>query len=195
MIHPANERISIIETMMKLERISADNLELAVSVQETLFPNESARVNFEESISGAADYEYYLIYEDDTCAGVIGIYSLQDDPCSAWLGWFGILSQFRRNHLGSEALKKFEEMAAAKHFKYARFYTDEEDNDTAIAFYKAAGYTPEPYRNEDDEVCMKYKTLIFSKTLCDEPVPLWNNRNMHLTAQIAKQEEGNRRHT
>jgi len=178
--------------MLKLERITADNLELAVSVQETLFPSESGRVNFEESVNGTTDYEYYLLYDNDTCAGVIGIYSVEEDPDSAWLGWFGILSQFRRKHLGSEALKKFEQMAAAKHFRYARLYTDEEDNDTAIAFYKANGYTPEPYRNKEDELCLKYRMLIFSKTLRDEAVPLWNHRNIHLTSQIAKQEAGKR---
>ena len=99
---------------MTLERITEDNLHYAVSVQEELFPGESARTNYEESLLPETDYEYYLLYEGGACAGIIGLYRYPEDADSAWLGWFGIRRGFRRRALGSTALKLFEDMAAAR---------------------------------------------------------------------------------
>ena len=65
-------------------------------------------------------------------------------------------------------------------------------NDVAISFYKANGYVSEQYENPQDPICLKIKTLIFTKALVDEPLILWNNRNIHLMEQIAKQEQYNR---
>ena len=130
---------------MEFERIAENNLEYAVQIQEELFPGESGRANFEEAVEGNADYEYYLIYEQGSCAGITGLYRYPEDDESAWLGWFGIRAGFRRQGLGSKALKMFEDMAAAKGYGFARLYTDAEDNDAAIAFYKANGYIMEPY--------------------------------------------------
>ena len=172
---------------MNLERITENNLNYAVSIQEELFPGESARTNYEESLEHPSDYEYYLICHDGACAGIIGLYRCAEDPDSAWLGWFGIRKDYRRKHLGSAALKLFEDMAAAKGYRFARLYTDAENNDAAISFYRANAYISEPYLNEHDPACMKYKTLIFSKPLGDNEPVLWNNRSIHLTEQIAKQ--------
>jgi hypothetical protein len=64
---------------MTLERITESNIDFAVRIQEELFPGESGRANFEESIEGESDYSYYLLYEDGVCVGVIGLYSYPED--------------------------------------------------------------------------------------------------------------------
>ena len=172
---------------MNLERITEDNINYAVSIQEELFPGESARTNYEESLDPSSDYEYYLICHEGACAGIIGLYHYAEDKDSAWLGWFGIRESYRRQHLGSAALKMFEHMATAKGYYFARLYTDALNNDAAIAFYLANGYISEPYLNVHDPACMTYKTLIFTKPLADKELVFWNNRSIHLTEQIAKQ--------
>ena len=175
---------------MHLERITENNIDFAVSIQEELFPGESARANYEESLEESSGYEYYLICMGDDCAGIIGLYRYPEDPESAWLGWFGIREGFRRRHLGSDALKRFEEMAISRKYRFARLYTDALNNDAAIAFYSANGYVCEPYLNPEDPACLQYKTLIFSKSLSDEPLISWNGRTIHLTEQIEKQRRG-----
>ncbi len=176
---------------MTLERITENNLNYALQIQKELFPKESARANYEESFEKTSAYEYYLLYENEACIGIIGIYTYPEDSDSAWLGWFGIRESFRRKKLGSRALKKYEEMAISKGFRFARLYTDAENNDAAISFYKANGYICEPYHKIHDPACMKYKTVIFSKSLSSEPLVLWHSRTIHLTEQIAKQEKYN----
>ena len=58
-----------------------------------------------------------------------------------------------------------------------------------ITFYRLSGINPitgNPiYRKLFTH--SKYKTLIFSKSLTSEELVPWNNRNIHLTEQIAKQ--------
>lgn len=174
---------------MTLERITESNIGYAVEIQAELFPNESGRANFEESLLTLSDFAYYLICQDDACIGVIGLYRYPEDPCSAWLGWFGIRKPFRRKGLGSAALRMFEEMAAEKGYHFARLYTDAENNDAAIAFYKANGYSSEPYFNPHDPASLEYPSLIFSKALTEEELVPWNGRNIHLTEQIAKQQK------
>ena len=147
---------------MTLERITEKNIDYAIQIQEELFPGESGRTNFEESMDESSGYEYFLLYEDGTCIGVIGIYSYPEDQNSAWLGWFGIREDFRRKKFGTTALKAFEEMAAARGYLFAQ--------------------------NPQDPACMKYRTVIFSKPLTSRPLEFWNNRSIHLTEQIAKQE-------
>ena len=86
---------------MTLERITEKNIDYAIQIQEELFPGESGRTNFEESMDKSSGYEYFLLYEDGTCIGVIGIYSYPEDQNSAWLGWFGIREDFRRKKFGT----------------------------------------------------------------------------------------------
>lgn len=172
---------------MRLERITENNMEYALLIQGELFPGNSARTNYEESLDDASVYEYYLIYEDEACVGIIGLFRYSADPDSAWLGWFGIREGFRRKHLGSAAMKLFEDMARSRGYRFARLYTDAVNNDAAIAFYKANAYISEPYLNPQDPACLKYKILIFTKPLADNPLILWNNRNIDLTEQIEKQ--------
>lgn len=172
---------------MTLERVTADNLAYAVEIQSELFPGESGRANFEDSLAPGAGYAYFLLREGGACVGIIGLYTYPEDPDSAWLGWFGIREGYRRQGLGARALGLFEDMAARRGFTFARLYTDAEDNGAAVAFYRARGYVSEPYDNPADPAALIYKTLIFSKSLTGAPLTPWNSRSIHLTEQIARQ--------
>lgn len=176
--------------MLTFERITKENINMAVQIQQEIFPKYSAKTNYEESVSGATDNEYFLIKLQELYVGITGIYCCESDSDSAWLGWFGIREGFRRNNLGTMALQFFEEMALAKGYKFARLYTDENNNDVALSFYKSNGYIGESYHNNQDPACAKNKVIIFSKSLTSDPVILWDNKNINLTEQIAKQTNG-----
>ncbi|MCR4949803.1 MAG: GNAT family N-acetyltransferase [Solobacterium sp.] len=173
--------------MIHLVRVTKENLDYAVFIQNTLFPSFNGQANFEDSVSGKADNEYDLVYDQDVCVGITGIYTYDTDPDSAWLGWFGILEPYRRRHYGKETIRLFEEAAKARGFHHTRIYTDRYDNETAIAFYTSCGYTSEIYDNPYDPACYEYPMLIFSKSLNGSPVIPWNNRSIHLTEQMEKE--------
>ena len=128
-----------------------------------------------------------MIEENGEIVGISGLYFYAVDPTSAWLGWFGILKEYRRLHLGSKALKIFEAMAVKLGFKTARLYTDKFDNDIAINFYRSNGYTEEDYLLDEDPASKKYPLFIFSKSLDGTKVTRWNNKNIGFTKQTEKQ--------
>lgn len=173
---------------MKTIDLNKDNLQTAIDIQRAIFPTHDASQNYIDSVDGTTANKYFLLYEDGIgYVGISGLYSLKADPESAWLGWFGILEQYRRNRYGSEALRLFELRAKELGYKYCRVYTDRDDNDSAIDFYKSNGYAFEEYVNPSDPCCFDYPVLIGRKSVCDKPAPLWNNRDMDFTRQIFKQ--------
>ncbi len=169
---------------MELVKVTKENIEEAVSLQKELFPDENGRANLEASLMDGSVFTYALIYEEGELAGIIGIYEYDEDHESAWLGWFGIREGLRRRQLGSKAIRRFEEEASARGYRFARLYTDASDNDAAIAFYRKNGYVSELYMNPDDPASIEYPMLIFSKSLTSDPLVPWNSRNIHLTEQI-----------
>ncbi|MCR5794613.1 MAG: GNAT family N-acetyltransferase, partial [Solobacterium sp.] len=120
--------------MPSLVPVTKENLEYAVRIQNTIFPEYNGEANYIDSITGKTDSAYSLVYDGDTCIGITGLYTYDTDPDSAWLGWFGILEPYRRRGHGRELIRLFEEAARERDFSHTRIYTDRYENDTAIAF-------------------------------------------------------------
>lgn len=173
---------------MKLIPLTSDNLDDIIKIQHAIFPSHDASQNYIDAVAGTTDYKYYLLYVEDVgYVGITGVYSVQADSESAWLGWFGILKEYRRNHYGSEAMRLFEEYSKKLGYKYCRLYTDRDDNKATIKFYEANGYVLEPYENPLDPACFDFPVLIGTKCLLSAPMEKWNNRDMEFTRQIFKQ--------
>ena len=131
--------------------------------------------------------EYYLLIKDGKTVGVTNAYCYGHSKESRWLGWFGILAEYQRKGLGSEALRLFELDSKQKGFTHARVFTDKFENEGAIAFYQKNGYTSEDYYCKEDVASTYYKVLIFSKNLCGNKVVGWNNKSISLTLELKKQ--------
>ena len=173
--------------MLTQVQIDRNNFSYALALQRELFPEFSAEVNYRESVEKITTNRYYLLYDGGTCVGISGIYEYEADPTSAWLGWFGILPAFRRRGYGSAAIRLFEEEARSRGYTHTRLYTDKYDNEAAVAFYEANGYTSEEYLNAEDAVIKQFPILIFSKRLSCGEVRKWNHKFIDMTGQIAKQ--------
>lgn len=174
--------------MLKYVAINKENLELAKKIQNEIFPDHDASKNYEESVCGVTENRYYLVQnEAGEFVGVSGLYRLPCDPESAWLGWFGILKQYRRKGYGSKTIRLFEAEAHKLGYLYCRFYADRFNNDTALDFYRKNGYSLEVYETWQDPASFDFPILVGGKSISDSPLKLWANRNMGFTAQIFKQ--------
>nr|MCR5307674.1 GNAT family N-acetyltransferase [bacterium] len=111
-----------------------------------------------------------------------------NDKDNAWLGFFGIKEDYRDKGYGKKSLKLTEEYAKSAGFKYMRLFTDKLDNEKAISFYEANGYSFEDYDCDKEELKDEFNVVIGSKSLCDEEVPLWDNKFINLTKQTYKQQ-------
>ena len=173
---------------MEFILIDKSNLDTAHEIENIIFPHYDALKNYLDSIFDPKKSGYYLIKENNTFIGIIGIYSYDAYPEDAWLGWFGLLQEYRGKGYGKKGLEFFEELARNRGFRYARLFTDTLNNDNTRNFYKHHDYFEERYINFSDPASLKYPISIFSKSLYEERCPRWNNRDIHFTKQVHKQQ-------
>ena len=176
---------------IRFVRITKENLELACKVQNDIFPVEDARENYIEMVNQdpyREELDYYIVYLDETPIGVTGIYAYYEYPDDAWLGWFGILKEYRHNGYGGIVLDKTIELAKEKGYKNFRLYTDENAK-SAHKLYKSRGLVGELYDNKDDQIeGFDGDLFVYSVSLTDKPIDMWNNRVLGLKEQGKKQE-------
>ena len=119
---------------------------------------------------------------------------LQPDTNSIWLGWFGVLNEFRRKGYGQQILIDTINMAKylAKKYpiKYFRLYTSEKDDSITPPLYYKIMDIKEYYNNVND-VNYDNTCVIFSKSLFETPITYWNDRFLNLKEIIAAQKLGN----
>lgn len=108
----------------------------------------------------------------------------------AWLGWFGILPEFRKKGYGSIVFDETVSLAKQKGYKSFRLYSEEYFTD-AHRLYRSKGMISEIYNNIDDKDPYEpdVTTLIFSMSLTDEKIELWNNKILGLKEQGIKERE------
>ena len=171
-------------------KIDYDNLNLACEIQNKIFPKEDARQNFIEQInkdSYRKEMEYYIVYLENIPIGVTGIYSYNEYPESAWLGWFGILEEYRNKGYGGIVLDKTIELARQKGYSKFRTYTDEYAK-SAHKLYASRGLVKELYDNEEDKDEYFISDIyIYSISLTKESIDLWNNKILGLKEQGRKE--------
>lgn len=175
---------------IQFELITYNNLETACNIQNEIFPEEDARENFLEQIRKdpyRKEMSYYIVYLDKEPIGVTGIYAYHEYPETAWLGWFGILNKYRKKGYGGIVLDKTIELAREKGYKKFRLYTDEYAK-SAHKLYESRGLVKELYNNEDDkDEYFIADIYIYSISLTEEPVDLWDNKILGLKEQGEKE--------
>ncbi len=174
---------------IRFDEVTYENLEIAVSIQNKIIPEENGKQNYIEGITNdpyRKEMVNYIIYADDTPVGVVGLYSYNEYPSDAWLSWFGILDEYQKRGYGSLAFDFFEKLAKEKGYTSIRVYTDN-SFEKAIRLYKSKGMIEEKYSNklESDEI--NNITIIFSKSLTNKKVELWNDKFLGLTKQSEKE--------
>ena len=186
--------------MLKYVEIINDNIEFATKVQMRIFPNESAYEHFKFTIERNLEYEkYFLVYDGDIVIGVTGLYSNEDifETNSLWLGWFGVLEEYRSKGYGKQILIDTIEMAKklAKKYpiKYFRLYTSERDDKIAQPLYEKVMDIKEYYNNPDD-INYDGTCLIYTKSLDDEKPTYWNDKFLNLKTIVEEEEKSNERY-
>ena len=122
---------------MKLIPIDQYTIVHACQIQHLLFPQENcfADRDYENGyLYPERGQEYWLLEVDGAWVGTAGIYHLKVEPETAWLGWFGILPEYRRRGYATEAIRLFEDVARSRGYLYARLFTERTDA-AAIACY------------------------------------------------------------
>lgn len=77
-------------------------------------------------------------------------------------------------------------LAKEKGYLSIRVYTSSEF-DVAIKLYQNKKMISERYNNKLECVEINEETIIFSKSLTNKKIDLWNNKYLELTSQIEKE--------
>lgn len=169
---------------LRFEEISKDNIKVAAKLQYEIFPNSSAYSVYKSKITGERKDLYigYIAYMGDKPIGVTEIYEIPEYSDTVWLSWFGIKKEYRKLGYGKQILDYTIEMAKALNKKYLRLYTFEIWNSEAQVFYERNMDLGEYYYNEKEHKdIFEGKPKIFSISLCDEEVELWNNKFINIS--------------
>lgn len=175
--------------ILKYVEVDNDNLELAIKIQNAIFPDEDGRQNYIEGITNdpyRKEMVNYIAYDGENPIGVVGLYSYNEYPDSAWLSWFGVLEEYRQKGYASHMFDFFEDKSKEKGYTSVRVYTDD-SFDKAVLFYEKKGMIKEFYSNELESDEINNTTIIYSKSLTKENVEKWNNKFLGLTAQSEKE--------
>lgn len=175
------------------EKVTTKNIKGAIKAQRTIFPGEDGAINLQICADKSLVKKYYGKESDyrevfeawvardkkDNIVGITGIYSYFEYPEDAWLGWFGVLPNFRRLGYGQKIL--LWTMARAKDlgFKNFRLYTDLVDDKEAVELYRKVGMIEEPYLTE----VLDANTFIFSKSLNSNITEKLGNKMLFLKEQ------------
>lgn len=174
---------------LKYIEVDNNNLELAIKIQNAIFPLEDGRKNYVEGInhdSYRKEIVNYIVYDNTIPVGVVGLYSYNEYPNDAWLSWFGVLQEYRQKGYGSKIFDFFENLSLEKGYTSIRVYTDDEF-DKAILLYEKKKMIKEFYKNELENEKINDCTIIYSKSLTKKKTEKWNNKFLGLTMQSEKE--------
>ena len=174
---------------MEFVLVDFTNYKKAIEIQNTIFFFFYGTINILASLGRelfiektGIDYvddhvKYFIVYDNNEEIGITGLYYYDNE--SAWLPWFGVLPEKRNKSYGERILLKTIDLAKQEGFKTMRLYTDKVENANAIRLYEKVGFVGEKYSAEK----LAYDCYIYSKSLCNEKVELWNNKVLGLSYQ------------
>lgn len=169
---------------IKIVKVNRCNYKTAIKIQADIFPNEKSADDIMSSVTHKSDIfnllEYFLIKVDGTFVGICGLYSYKIHAGDAFLGWFGVLEQYRKNGYGTFALLKMMDYAKQKGFNNFRLYTDDVNSFEACKIYDKYFDIKEVYKLEETGFFKEGNIMVYSKSLTDKKVDNWNNRNLFL---------------
>jgi len=185
--------------IINCEKVSNENIELAIKTQNTIFPKENGALNLRASADKSLiekvygkDFRESVDFwickdEEGNVVGITGIYSYFEYPEDAWCGWYGILPSQQGKGYGKKLFLWTMEKAKEMGFKNFRLYTDLIDNAMAVNLYRKVGMIEEPYLTED---MVEEKITIFSKSLTSNKTEKFGNKNLNLKKQEEIQKRG-----
>ena len=205
------------------EEICNSNLALIKDIQHRIFPESTFAKGYDvlmqrgPSAVGNIMQTYFIAYVDGVPAGTYGLYIPEgvEEHASIWLGWYGILPEFRGKGIGKrillDSMEKAKTYASLYPIYYYRLYTSETMNDSAQPLYNRVMTLKEYYRNPEvlnDENIAKVRSrhpelgaeqcrdivsksiAVFSKTLDENHILVpWDNYYMALMKTVALEED------
>lgn len=177
---------------LEYELITDENINLATSIQHTIFEEECAYIHYKFAIeTNYKENIFYIVRYNGLPVGVVGLYMHDElDRNSMWLGWFGVLQEFRSKGIGRRSLLDMIEKAKGFGKKFFRLYTNDNGDSKARPLYRSVMHMFEKYNNKND---YNYdgNCLVYSYSLNGDEIEPWNDRFLFLNEDREDEVKGN----
>ena len=162
---------------LKYVEVTMQNILLATQIEMEIFPNQCGYLSYYKAIQNGEPY--FLAYLDDNAIGITGLYKEErlGEANTCWLGWYGLLPQYRKLGLSKTILLDSIEEAKKRGYDTFRLYTSARNCPDACILYDKVMDIGEDYTLEEPEV----QRRVYYKSLTDNKVTPWNNRYLYLT--------------
>lgn len=164
--------------MLKFEKVTKDNYDKVLEIKHFLFPESKSDEDYEKYFAGLQKAEYYLVYFNNEPCAITGWYDFDDKNIDAFMGWFGVLPQFRKMGIGMQVLDFTINQVKCNNYNAFRTYTDKVVNADSVRLYEKAGLIIEDY-TYPDKLGETGNFVVFTKMLKSEKIELWDNRPLN----------------
>lgn len=173
-----------INDKLRYVEIVESNILFATQIEMTIFPGMCGYLSYRKAYEKGEPY--FLVYFNNNAIGITGLYQEErlGEKNTVWLGWYGILPEYRKLGLGKTILLDSIEEAKKRGFDTFRLYTSVKNCPVACKLYDKVMDIGEDYTLEETEMLRK----VYSKSLTNKKVVNWNNRYLYLTENHAEED-------
>ena len=164
--------------MIEFELLTMENYEIVLFIKHLLFPESRSDVDYEKYFNNNENCEYFLVTINKEPCGITGWYDFDDKNVDAFMGWFGVLPNFRKKGIGRKILEFTINRVKDRNFNYFRVYTDEAVNYPSVCLYEKESLIKERY-SYPDKLGKTDSFVVFTKILKSNDNDLWNNRPLN----------------
>lgn len=143
---------------IKIVPLTKELLKESINILDNIFPEQDEEENVESCFRASLDYnkhkkilqewkilklEYFLAIDLDNnqIVGSTGIYEMDNDPESAWIGWTGVTSAYRRKGIGRMLVSHSINEAKKRGYKKMKLHTVDIDyQKNAHKLYESVGF-------------------------------------------------------
>lgn len=168
------------------QEITEQNIILATSIELEIFPSMCSYLSYKNSLKKDSDTYYIVYYKGEIC-GITGLYIDEriKEENTIWMGWYGILSKFRKMGIGKQILLDTFEEARNRGYSTIRLYTASAICKDALFLYDKFMDLGEDYTLEEIELQRK----VYSKSLSSQKPTAWNNKFLYLCDNTKEENE------
>lgn len=163
---------------LRFEKLTRQNLNDCLTIKHLLFPESNSDEDYEKYFSNTAISEYFVVYFNNQPCAITGWYDFDNNKEDAFMGWFGVLPNFRQKGIGSQVFDFTVNRVKEHKYNYFRLYTDIIVNKESVILYTKKGMLIEPY-TYDDALGNTGNFVVFTTIIKSNGNDKWNNRPLN----------------
>lgn len=173
---------------LNYKEITEENILFATHLEMQIFPSSCGYFSYLKAYENGAPY--FLAYLNNEAFGITGLYEEErlGEKGTVWLGWYGILKNYRGRGLGKAILLDTIKEAENRKYETLRLYTSEKLCPEACILYDKVMDLGENYTVEEKDL----KRKVYSKSLNGKPVKPWENKFLYLEENHKEEEQANK---